>query len=111
MNVPLSVVILAKNEAGRLAECLRSVEWAALGWILKRRKNCLISLRETMLDAGARVLGIPRAPVFLIYLSFAACLRNSSPNFQMSPAPIVITISPCLTIDRKYAGTADLSGT
>ena len=43
MNVPLSVVILAKNEAGRLAECLRSVEWAALGWILKRRKNCLIS--------------------------------------------------------------------
>lgn len=29
MSVPLSVVILAKNEAGRLAECLRSVEWAA----------------------------------------------------------------------------------
>ena len=36
---------------------------------------------------------------------------NSSPNLQMSPAPIVMTMSPGCTIDSRKAGTAFLSGT
>ena len=54
-TVPLSVVILAKNEASRLADCIRSVAWAdeVVLVVDDERTDQTVPLAESL---GARVL-------------------------------------------------------
>lgn len=53
-RVPLSVVILTKNEAGRIAECIRSVAWAGEVLVIDDEStDDTIRLAESL---GARVL-------------------------------------------------------
>jgi glycosyltransferase involved in cell wall biosynthesis len=53
-TVPLSVVILTKNESSRLADCLRSVEWADERLVVDDEStDTTVALAETM---GAKVL-------------------------------------------------------
>ena len=53
-KVPLSVVILAKNEADRIAPCIQSVQWAAEVLVIDDESaDATVSLAESL---GARVL-------------------------------------------------------
>ena len=54
MTAPLSVVILTKNEAGRIQECLESVAWAAERLVVDDESTDeTVRLAESL---GARVL-------------------------------------------------------